>query len=305
MMNSLTAQKAYAKVNLHLEVLNTRADGYHNIFSVMAAVGLYDLLKPVVLEINENSAHDVRIIAVGGAQAGVFDDLPVEKNIIYKAVKSYFEGTGFSCRAVFEVEKNIPAGGGLGGGSSDGAAALRILNSKFSLHDESSLLLRAAKVGADVPFCLGGGLAFCEGIGEIVSQKDIDMPHKVLVVNNGVHVNTKTAYQMIDDSREKAAPAKKEEGKSGRFEALLKENRGIEFKKHFFNDFEPPVFTEFNSVKQLKERMYAYGASFSIMTGSGSSVIGLFDNTDLAETARNGFSDIQQVILTDFVGIIK
>lgn len=301
MMDSLTAQKAYAKINLHLEVLNTRADGYHNIFSVMAAVGLYDLLKPVTLKISENSGHAIRIKAVGGDQAGVFEDLPLEKNIIYKAVQAYFEGTGLSCEAFFEVVKNIPAGGGLGGGSSDGAAALRILNSKFALHDNASLLLRAAKVGADVPFCLNGGLAFCEGIGEIISQKDMTLGCKVLIVNNGAHVNTRLAYKMIDDSMEQGKSAKVDEKRTGQFEALLERAEVAAFKDSFFNDFEVPVFREFPSVKILKERMYASGASFAQMTGSGSSVIGLFENVALAETARNGFSDIQQVILTDFV----
>lgn len=305
MMNSLIAEKAFAKVNLHLEVLNKRLNGYHNIFSVMAAVGLYDLLKPVKLEINENSKHNICIVAVGGSHAGVFEDLPVEKNIIYKAVNKYFEATGLFCDAVFEVEKNIPAGGGLGGGSSDGAAALRILNAKFALHDDASLLVIAASIGADIPFCINGGLSFCEGVGDIISQKDVRLPYKILIVNNGSHVNTSSAYKMIDDSRKETVFNKIDDGKFAEFELIFNNGKIIDYKKHFFNDFEKPVFNKFPSVKKLKERMYESGASFAMMTGSGSSVVGLFETDITAETARNGFSDIQQVILTDFVGSLN
>ena len=122
-------EKACAKVNLHLEVLNKRSDGYHSIFSLMASLALHDRVTLVDLNVREGDAFRVDIRPAGGTNEDVIRGMPSESNLVTKAVKEYFSGTGKACSASFGIEKNIPAGAGMGGGSSDAAAALRILDS--------------------------------------------------------------------------------------------------------------------------------------------------------------------------------
>ncbi len=161
--------RAHAKVNLHLEVLNRRDDGYHNIFSLMASVALHDLLK-----LEESSARELSggidiAVAVknnGGIHGSVIDSIPAHENLIARAATLYYERAGMNGKAVFSIEKNIPAGAGLGGGSSDAAAALKLLNGRLGKFRDDELAEMGSKIGADIPYCLHGGFAIGRGIGE-------------------------------------------------------------------------------------------------------------------------------------------
>jgi 4-diphosphocytidyl-2-C-methyl-D-erythritol kinase len=193
------AARAYAKVNLHLEVLNKRQDGYHNILSVMAQVDLFDLLKLKHIRVsgrNGELAVDVRV--EGGDFAGILGSVRLRRiSLRGRAVPTSWLW-GAQARSYFQFEKNIPAGAGLGGGSSDAAAALRMLNEYFSSGlgvklDDGDLARLGAGIGADVPFCLAGGAAVCEGIGEIMEPVSNGLSHRVVIAYNGVQVSTAEA----------------------------------------------------------------------------------------------------------------
>lgn len=294
--------KAYAKINLHLEVLNKRIDGYHNILSLMANVGIYDLLKLEEFRLSSSNEAGPEIIIVnsGGRFASITDTIVTGENLVSKAANAYLSKAGISGRFVFSLEKNIPAGAGLGGGSSDAASALKLLNNAFGKFDGKTLSGIASKVGADVPFCLNSVPAICEGIGDIIEPLHGSLKSRVLVVNDGTHVNTSEAYSSLartDEYRGELISEKKEKIRKAFAISDFSEISGF-----LRNDFEKPVFLEYPQIKDLKNEMKKTGAFFSAMTGSGSTVFGLFENDDEAEAARLYFDGkAATVILTEFV----
>jgi 4-diphosphocytidyl-2-C-methyl-D-erythritol kinase len=295
---------AHAKVNLHLEVLQAREDGYHNLLSVMASVGLYDLLKLDEFELSTGPSGDVdvTIITKGGRQRAVFDKVPVEKNLITKAVNAYCRRIGKTARIVVSVEKNIPAGGGLGGGSSDAAAMLRLLERVIGPVGEEVLYSIAESIGADVPFCLKGGIALCEGKGEIIETLDPIGGYTVLIANDGTHVDTGAAYRMIDGLRADGWKSRDVRETKTELKRIFKSGVLADLNRTASNDFEIPVFAAYPQISRLKDMVRDCGAVFSTMTGSGSTVIGLFDDDHSAQQAGEYLkSKAVQVELAGFV----
>ncbi len=283
-------EKAGAKINLHLDVLGKRRDGYHNIFSIMAGLELHDvvILEHYDLAMGENPP-EVVIENGGGVFSHVLDDIDVNDNLVAHAVKNYLKKAGLSGRLHFVVEKNIPHGAGLAGGSSDAAAALRAIDAVVNTETDNILNQSAIETGSDVPFCLNGGLAFVEMKGERVIPLDIPLDGYILLVNNGLIVNTGYAYgllgkeicdpdaEIIELRREKAASA-------------LKSGKAF-WKDYFKNDFEKPLFLEYPQLRALKEDFYNYGACFAAMSGSGSTVFGVFDDENKCMDAFRQFTD--------------
>jgi 4-diphosphocytidyl-2-C-methyl-D-erythritol kinase len=297
----LYCERAYAKVNLHLKVLDVRNDGYHNIFSIMSSVGLFDLLKlyECTLFERESSELTMEILSEGGRFPEIVSGLEIEKNLVHKACREYVRAAGLSGYVKVGIQKNIPAGGGLGGGSSDAAAMLRMLNLRYNKLSDFELICCAEKIGADVPFCISGGTALCTGIGNNISSLKAVLPYKVLIVNKGIHVDTKEAYRLLDEHRA-SFPDRKENSSDSEIPDLLCNDITTFFRKAQ-NDFESAVFGMNPSIGELKREIYESGAFFSIMTGSGSTVIGLFDNTGFAEKARDKFTaEGYYAIVTDF-----
>ncbi|MFH0975191.1 MAG: 4-(cytidine 5'-diphospho)-2-C-methyl-D-erythritol kinase [Spirochaetota bacterium] len=298
--------RANAKVNLHLEVLNKRSDSYHNIFSLNASLDLFDRLTFKRLTISEKCS-DIRIDvhADGGVYADIISSIAVEDNLITKAVKLYLSRTGKTGEISVLVEKNIPSGAGLGGGSSDAAAALRLLNahcSKLNVGlEESELLKLGAELGADVPYCLCGGYAVCRGIGDEIEGIEGKLKYWVLLANCGIMVNTGKAYKAL--KRENNTPVNEPEIKKKK--ALFKEGikqRNINiFKDILKNDFEDPVFSEYPEIRNLKNELADYNPDYAAMTGSGSTVIGLFKDKRRAEIAKDALSKKAKVIIAKFV----
>lgn len=297
--------KAHAKINLHLEVLNRRDDGYHNIFSLMASVALHDLLKLEECVVRESTGGMDIAIAVrsrGGAYAGVIDAIPAHENLIAKAATLFFERIKKNGKAVFSIEKNIPSGAGLGGGSADAAAALKLLNDRYRTFSEDELAEIGARIGADVPFCLKGGFAICRGIGEIIMPLPGKLRCRVLIVNNGIHVDTGQAYRSLGRNAEPASGGESAMGKTTRLltSAILSGSPGS-LRNTALNDFEGPVFRRHPEIGSLKDRLYALGADYAVMTGSGSSVVALFAEGDRAEAARERLAkEYRDVTLTGF-----
>jgi 4-diphosphocytidyl-2-C-methyl-D-erythritol kinase len=298
--------RAHAKVNLHLEVLNRRDDGYHNIFSLMASVALHDLLKLEDANLRE-SKHAVDIaVAVrngGGTHGSVTDAIPAQENLIARAATLYLERAHMNGTLVFSVEKNIPAGAGLGGGSSDAAAALKLLNGMTARFPEDQLAEIGSKIGADVPYCLKGGFALCRGIGDIVMPVPGTLKSWVVIVNNGIHVDTASAYRSLKRGAEEDAGREKAIGAmTKRIVAALSRGAAAELRELAVNDFEGPVFRQHPEIGRIKERLLGLDADVSLMTGSGSTVVGLFSKEETAERARVKLADdYRDVIITRFI----
>lgn len=263
-------------------MLKKHDTGYHDLFSIMATVGIFDLLKLYDCELTTGKDSTVvTIVSDGGSFPNLIESINPEENLITRAARSYFGTINASANVRIGIEKNIPAGGGLGGGSSDAAAVLRLLNMKFQALRDNELIGLARNLGADVPFCFAGGIALCEGIGDRMEPLPPISGYKVLVVNNGEHVDTAKAYRSIDKRRVEK-PQQKEINKN----TWLTEIRATgKYDKSFAsmkNDFEEVVFDEYPSVFLLKEDLLRFKPEYSVMTGSGSTVIGLFKENDAA-----------------------
>jgi 4-diphosphocytidyl-2-C-methyl-D-erythritol kinase len=265
---------APAKVNLHLAVKNRHPDGFHDIDSVFLAVNFGDTLYFDVIE-GKNTVE----IAMEGSNS----PLPPEKNIIFKAVSLFREKTSFSQGLKITVEKRIPMGGGLGGGSSDAAAALLALNKIAAFHcRREDLLEMAACLGSDVPFFIyQTPAARVTGRGELILP--IDTPTLFLVlVSPGFPSDTSAAYKLLDENRI-STPLNYD------ISEILKE--GIFDEKaysHFTNDFlsvfpepEKSVYNEI--IAALKE----LGAQYANLSGSGSACFGVFADRERARKAAD------------------
>ena len=291
---------AYAKVNLHLEVLNLRNDSYHNIFSVMAHIGLNDLLKlDKFVIIKKFNGIEIDIKPLKGSFSSIIEELPVEKNLIFKAAQKLSTKLNKSFKADFSISKNIPAGAGLGGGSADAAAALVLLCNSMGVSLSDCMDFN---IGADVPFALCKGTAICEGIGEQITQLPIVLPHFVLLVNDGYHIDTKWAYEELNRSTNFKVDESEIMQKKEEIQKAFNDKKWNIFFDLCTNDFEEKVFYKYPKLAFIKEKLMEYGADFSIMTGSGSTIIGLFSNEDkaniVAEKMRN---KNKWVYLTKFV----
>jgi len=295
-------ERAYAKINLHLEVLNKRNDGFHNIFSLMAQIDLFDILKlkSACIDSSGVSEMTVDVIAAGGDFGGFVAGIDAADNLVTKAVHNFCKEAEISGNFVFLLEKNIPAGAGLGGGSSDAAAALRILNRRFALPAER--LLRAASVtGADVPFLLEGGYAICEGTGNLIERLEGGLAYAVVLANNGIHVDTGKAYLLLGRNTDFTKSGV--EGARSVIREFIRTGRLSETGDLLINDFEPVIFERYPVLKGIKRKMFDAGADFAFMSGSGSTIAGLFADRQKAFSACESLkSEASYVVLTGFSG---
>lgn len=247
-----------AKINLGLNIVEKRPDGYHNLETVFYPVPIEDALEVNVL--NEGNAK-FRL-----NQAGLQIEGEAGNNLVVKAYKLLDEK--FNLPPVdIHLFKHIPSGAGLGGGSSDAAYMLKLLNEKFSLQlTQEALEEYAASLGADCAFFIRNTPTYAEGIGNIFSPISLSLEgYKIIVVKPDIFVSTREAFAQI---------------KPHRPEVPLKEivKRPIEeWKELMLNDFEESVFPQFPAIREIKEELYGEGAVYAAMSGSGSSVFGLFE----------------------------
>lgn len=242
-----------AKINLGLQILRKRGDGYHDIASCMLQIPLYD-----VLEILPSKVLEFR-------QSGLeIPDAP-EANLVRKAHRLLQE----YCQAppaYFHLRKHIPMGAGLGGGSSDAAYTLVGMNEVFKLGLSSETLQElSAHLGSDCAFFIEGKAQLAEGRGEVLSPLSVDLSGYYLkLIHPGVHVSTAEAYAGVTPRI--GGPALREI-LTGPIET---------WKEALHNDFEDSIFPRFPEIKALKDAMYKDGALYASMSGSGSSVFGIF-----------------------------
>jgi len=264
----------------------------------MAELDLHDLLELEYSDLSKKSGDvTVEIVNNGGEFSSVIDEIPVEKNLISIAVKKYMNEIGLGGHFVFSLTKNIPSGAGLGGGSSNAATALMIIAEVLGRNYDDSLLDAASSTGSDIPFFLQGGFSFVEGRGEIVSPFDDSDDCFILLINNGIHVNTGTAYESLNKPVSDSFFDCTDEIK------FIKEKiyKKSDWKTIFRNDFEKSVFELYPQIGFIKGKMYSNGAYFSAMSGSGSTVFGLFESRLEAENAKKFFEmDENRVYLTKF-----
>lgn len=246
---------AHAKINLFLDITGKRADGYHLLETVMQSVDLSDIVSVELVELNDE-------ITVSCSDPEIPED---EDNICYKAAELFYALLGKHGGADIYIDKRIPHGAGLGGGSADAAAVLRGLNKLCGKpFDEETLLRLAAKTGADVPFCLAGGTKLCRGIGDIMTDEKPYPARDFLIVKPAFNCDTKSAYADYDVTM-----------------IPRRERREGEYYNVFREIYKNP------EINGIIEKLKELGATGAELTGSGSAVFGAFaDEYDAAAAAK-------------------
>ena len=262
--------RALAKINLGLDVVGKRADGYHEVRMIMQTIQMYD-----VLEIQKKDEPGISLTT----------NIPYvptdERNLVYKAAKMLMDEFHVKEGLSMNLEKFIPVAAGMAGGSSDAAAAFVGVNRLFGLGlSENDLMKRAVKVGADVPYCVMRGTALAEGIGEKLTRLP-RLPHcYVLVGKPGVNVSTKAAYESLrlDD------PAMVHPDINGMAQAIRQNDlEGVI--SRMGNSFEPEIIRKYPVIQEIKDLMEDGGARKAMMSGSGPTVFGIFEEKEKMEQA--------------------
>jgi len=267
---------AFAKINLRLEVLGRRSDNFHELRTVFQTVSLKDELR---LKKSRKQGIELRILGDASLSSE-----PSEKNLVYRAVDVVRRELGIKDGVSIELRKTIPAGRGMGGGSSDAAAALigYLRLSKRSLPRER-LFAIAASLGADVPFFLEGGRALGIGKGdEVYPLPDTPKRHLLVVSPRAIHVPTPDAYRWLNAPKlTNSAGSPKLYG----FCALAWSLQG----GPLLNDFEEAVFQQHPRLAEIKRELLQNGATEALLAGSGSAVFGVFPSPAKARRAAVGF----------------
>ena len=265
---------APAKINLFLDVIRKREDGYHDLGTVFQTVDAGDTVEATLREDGE-----IRLTY------NEPQNYPLESDLVFKAAKALKEFAKCNLGADIHLTKVMPLGAGLGGGSADAAATLRLLNKLWNLNlPFETLESIGARLGADVPFLVRGGTAFAEGIGErLTFVEPLDLPEgaALLIATPLDAVPTKDAYAGVP----KSGPDRWEQYK-------------VAWAAHspasYFNAFEVSVFPTHPLVAEMKQKFVELGADVALMSGSGASVFGIFKTKELAEKAAAALKPISR-----------
>ena len=270
--------KAFAKINLCLDVLSRRADGYHDVEMVMTNVDIAD-----VLEIRELEEKKISLICNN-------EDLATdETNLIYKAIVLLQKETKRNFGVEVRLEKNIPMEAGMAGGSADAAATLKAVNELFNLGITTERLIElGAKLGADIPFCIMGGTVLAKGVGEKLTPLKKLPKLKLLVAKPAAGLSTKLVYENLDietlnktgfkhrDVREMVSIIESDD---------TDDIKTVKIAKALDNILEVPSLKLLPFIGQIKQIMYDNNCLGSLMSGSGTAIFGIFDNdSDMLRT---------------------
>lgn len=290
-----------AKINVGLHILSKRSDGYHNLETLLYPIGLKDALEIIPMQtrnIDQGKAvtmiqeetmdtvgtlETVKTVTTTGYrlyQTGTPLKGATETNLVIKALQQVKERRSIPPIDIHLLKK-IPSGAGLGGGSSDGAFMLRLLNDAFQLQfTEEELTRMAATLGTDAPFFIGNRPALATGIGDRLEPIDLNLSgYFLLLVKPDIEVSTKKAYTMVTP----ATP-----------EMSIREivcQPVSEWKRALKNDFEPPILKRYPTIARIKRQLYDMGALYASMSGSGSSVYALFEEEPREPGWRASFTD--------------
>ena len=271
--------KAYGKVNISLDVVGKREDGYHLLSMIMQNIDLYDEIEVekqecgIILECNKSY-------------------VPVDnRNLAYKAAEIFKERYDIVDGVKINIEKNIPVSAGLAGGSTDAAAVLKVMNKLFNVNaTEAELMELGLRLGADIPYCIHGGTALCEGIGEIITPIKSFKDKIIVLVKPSFGVSTKEVYKNFNLEKVKQHP------KTAEIINAI-ENDNLNFvASNMKNLLENVTLRKHKILIKIKEEMNACGAINSMMSGSGPTVFAFFDDMLKAqrcfEKMKKKYSDV-------------
>ncbi|MBE6903716.1 MAG: 4-(cytidine 5'-diphospho)-2-C-methyl-D-erythritol kinase [Ruminococcaceae bacterium] len=269
-LNSITLQ-CPAKINLSLDILGKRPDGYHELQTIMQSVSLYDEIS-----IKKTDSEGISLSCN-------FSYIPIdERNVAYKAAKLFFEATGINQSIHISIKKIIPVGAGLAGGSTNAAGVLIGLNKMFDFPLSEHKILEIGKaVGADVPFCINGGTCFCEGLGEILTPLK-PMPNcYFVIVKPKESVSTPKVYSMLSKNAIINRPF------TDKLLQTIEDGNLNLLTKYVFNVMEDTAISICPSISTVKSMLSKYSPMCVMMSGSGSSVFAIFNNQDYAQKCKN------------------
>jgi len=283
--NNDISLKALAKINLGLDVVRRREDGYHEVRMIMQTIQLYDRL-------------DIKRTQEPGIQIQTnLSFLPVnENNLIYKAAKLLMDEFSITDGVSVKLDKRIPVAAGMAGGSTDAAAMLIGVNRLFSLGlTKKQLMERGVQIGADVPYCIMRGTALAEGIGEALSPLPQMVKCPVLIAKPSISVSTKFVYQNLKLDDTTIHPD------IDRLIDDIKAKNLHDIAAHMGNVLETVTIPNYPVIDEIKKHMLSNGAVGAMMSGSGPTVFGLFDDEDTAKKAYKAMRSshlARQVYLT-------
>ena len=279
--------RALAKINLGLDILGKREDGYHEVRMIMQTIQMYD-----VLEIHRSKSPGISLET----------NLPYipcdERNLVYKAAKLLMDEFQIEEGLSMKLDKSIPVAAGMAGGSSDAAAAFVGVNRLFNLGlSEQELMKRAVKVGADVPYCIMGGTALSEGIGEILTRLPAPPKAYLLVAKPDINVSTKFVYENLHADTLSYHP-----DIDGMVQAI-KEGSLEGITDRMGNVLETVTEKEYPVIARIKEEMKKAGAENALMSGSGPTVFGIYRQKEIAQKAYGILKEqglAKQIFVTKF-----
>ena len=274
---------APAKVNMALDITGKRADGYHLMRMVNFTCDVADTLTFEAADDLTLSCNDPAVPVGDG-------------NLILKAAGALKSVTGFNGGARISLIKRIPMQAGLAGGSADCAAALKGLNQLWQLGlSRDDLANIGLQLGADVPYCLDNRPALVEGIGEIITPLDPFPDYHVVIVKPDINVSTPAAFDAFDRAKNVSHP-----DIDGLLSAIAGDARA-DIAALAGDAFEPVIFRQYPAIQTVKEKLAAAGAAFALMSGSGSTVAGYFDDLEKAKAAANAFTSDDLCFVTRIV----
>ena len=270
-----------AKVNIGLKVLSLRKDGYHDIVTIFQEINLFDIIYISINPLGCNFNSNVNWLINDKSNLCI---------TAYEAMKKFFDISGIN----IDLTKNIPRGSGLGGGSSNAASVLKGIRQLYDLNiSDNELENIASEIGADVPFFIRGSIQLGEGIGDRLTPLKINIKGKYLIIIPEVIINTFWAYSQFKNNLDSSLSSINFAGLS------IGKTISLDMLKLFENDFESIVVPTYPEIGKIKEKLYALGARYASLSGSGSTVFGIFNDDVSLNNAFSYFSPKYKTFITN------
>lgn len=277
-----TELSSCAKINVGLKVINKRKDGFHNLETIFYPIDICDIIKINIEKIDSPRNS----VFISSNKPYVPTD---KKNFCYRIIEAFF--IEYKIRDCYEIhiniEKNIPVGGGLGGGSSNAGTVLRFLIKYFNIDvekDYDKITKIALQAGSDVPFFILSKPCYAEGRGEIIKPlENFKLDYKIVLVNPGIHVSTKWAFDELNYQTDEL-----HDSILSKVEKFYPENA-----EYFENDFEKIVFKRYPEIQNIKDELLKSGAVFASLSGTGGTVYGLFERNVLNDNSLAPLTSLQ------------